>query len=83
MGLGGPRTPQGVLKLELGVTARGVPAGVWHLFALPPHPVPEPGTLSLVGMTAPWRVSLGAGGKARAPGPPAGAEAGPTRALSR
>ena len=27
MGLGGPRAPQGVLKLELGVTARGCPRG--------------------------------------------------------
>ena len=51
MGLGGPRAPQGVLKLELGVTARGMPAGVCHLFALPPRPVPEPGTLGLGGMT--------------------------------
>lgn len=31
MGLGGPRAPQGVLKLELDVTARGMPAGVCHL----------------------------------------------------
>ena len=87
MGLGGPRAPQGVLKLELGVTARGMPtgrmpAGVSHLSALPPRPVPEPGTLGLGGDDSAVTSEPGCWRQIEAPGPLAGREVGPARALS-
>ena len=82
MGLGGPRAPQGVLKLELGVTAREMPAGVCHLFALPPRPVPEPGPLGLGGDDSAVTSKPGCWRQIEAPGPLAGGEGGPARALS-
>lgn len=82
VGLGGPRTPQWVLKLQLGVTARGVSAGVCHCFALPPRPVLEPGTLRLGGGDSAVTSEPGCWWQMEGPGPLAGGKVGPTRALS-
>lgn len=82
VGLGGPRMPQWVLKLQLGVTARGVPAGVCHRFALPARPVLQPGTLGSGGGDSAVTSEPGCWWQMEGPGPLAGVEAGPTRALS-
>lgn len=77
VGLGGPRMPQWVLKLQLGVTARGVPAGVCHRLCHGRNLALQPGTPGLGWGRQCWVIgNLGAGGKWR-PRALAGVEAGP------